>query len=137
MKRPLAQRHLARMLEMVTSASICRVVEERGLLQSELLERAAGTDRAVAEEIVSLLREREWPSGAPKPYEWKLMVASADPRPRIMRILERDVFELDGIARETDDDDVGALAAQLRSDRRGLMREFMHEHPPLSLPGAK
>ncbi|HBP20294.1 MAG TPA: hypothetical protein DEA08_21205 [Planctomycetes bacterium] len=137
MKRPLALRHLRRMHEMVTSASICQVVGDRALLQSPILERGAANDRAMAEEIVSLAREREWSLDERKPYQWQLMANYSDPRPRIVRILERDVFELDGIARDTDDDDVGALAAQLRNERRTTIRELMHEHPPLSLPGAK
>ena len=41
MKRPLALRHLRRMHEMVTSASICQVVGDRALLQSPILERGA------------------------------------------------------------------------------------------------
>ena len=36
MKRPLALRHLRRMHEMVTSASICQVVGDRALLQADL-----------------------------------------------------------------------------------------------------
>ncbi|MGE0707174.1 MAG: hypothetical protein AB7N76_16825 [Planctomycetota bacterium] len=137
MKRPLAARHLARLAEMVGSASICRVVLDRGLLQSDMIERAAAADRAVAEEVVALARERGWSLDERKPYEWQMMAAFSDPRPRIMRVLQRDVFELDGISRDTDDDDVAALAAQLRADRRALVRDLMHEHPPLSLPGAK
>lgn len=137
MKRPLAWRHLARLHEMVGSSSICRVVEERALLQSELLARAAGADRAADEEIVSLARERDWVLEERKPYEWQLMAAHSDPRPRILRILQRDLFELEGISRDTDDDDVSAIAAQLRNERRGLVRDMMHELPRLSLPGAK
>jgi hypothetical protein len=136
-KRPLAWRHLSRMHEMVTSASICQVFDERGLLQSALVSRAAAGDRSTAEEIVALSRERGWSLEACKPYQWQQMASFSDPRPRLMRVLRRDVFELDGISRATDDDDVSALASALRSDRRTLVREMMHEHPPLSLPGAK
>lgn len=137
MKRPLAWHQLIRMHEMVGSSSICRVVEERGLLQSELVSRAAATDRAADEEVVALARERGWALEEPKPYEWQLMAAHSDPRPRIMRILQRDLFELDGMSRESEDDDVAAIAAQLRGERRGLIRDLMHEQPSLSLPGAK
>jgi hypothetical protein len=137
MKRPLAWRHLARMHEMVSTSSICRVVEERSLLQSELVSRAASADRAADEEVVSLARERDWTLAEHKPYEWQLMAAFSDPRPRILRILQRDLFELEGIARDTDDDDVAAIAAQLRNERRSLVRDLMHELPRLSLPGAK
>ncbi|MBL4848515.1 MAG: hypothetical protein JKY65_23585 [Planctomycetes bacterium] len=137
MKSPLASRHLARLHEMVGSASICRVVCERTLLQSEVLTRAASADRAADEEVVSLARDRGWLLEDRKPYEWQLMAAHSDPRPRILRILQRDLFELDLMARETDDDDVSALAAQLRNDRRSLVRDMMHELPRLSLPGAK
>lgn len=137
MKRPLAWRHLIRMHEMVGSASICRVVEDRALLQSELISRAAAADRAADEEIVALARERGWALEERKPYEWQMMAAHSDPRPRILRVLQRDLFELDGMTREGDDDDVAALAAQLRTERRGLIRDMMHELPALSLPGAK
>lgn len=137
MKHPHARHQLIRMHEMVGASSICRVVEDRGLLQSELVSRAAATDRSADEEIVALARERGWALEEPKPYEWQLMAAHSDPRPRIMRILQRDLFELDGMTRGSDDEDVAALAAQLRSDRRGLIRDLMHEQPSLSLPGAK
>lgn len=137
MKRPLAWRHLIRMHEMVSSASICRVVDDRSLLQSELITRAAAGDRATDEEIVSLARERGWSLPERKPYEWQLMAAHSDPRPRILRILQRDHFELDGMTRDSDDDDVAAIAAQLRTERRGLIRDMMHEEPSVSLPGAK
>lgn len=138
MKRPLAYRHLVRLHELVTSASICRAVAERGLLAHALVDRGVADDRALAEEILALAREREWSFPEPQAYAWTLFDDDGtDVRPRIVRVLARDVFELDGIYRATDDDDVGSLAAEVRDRRRTLREEFATETPELTLPGAK
>ena len=53
-KRPLAWRHLKRVYELVTNASICRVMEEKQLIDNESIQRAANTDKAIAEEVLTL-----------------------------------------------------------------------------------
>jgi len=136
-KHPLALRHLARLNEMVTTASIAHVAMERVGLDSPALRRARAEDGALAEEVQTLARERGWSLPEPLAYEWQLMTATSDPRPRVLRIVQRDVFELDGMARETDDDDVASLARQLCTERRALARELARDAPQIALPGAK
>jgi hypothetical protein len=136
-KRPLAQRHLIRINELVTNASIFRVVEERGLVQHEVIARSASDDRACAEEVQALAEQRGWSVPHNKSYAWSLMANWSDPLPRVVRIVDRDIFELDGIYRETDDDDVGSLAARLLNERRVAKRELEAVRPELGLPGAK
>ena len=137
MKRPLAYRHLTRIHELVNNASICRVVVERELAKNDLVEAAADTDRAMAEEVLSLAKERSWSLPSSKSYAWSLLSNFSDPLPRIRRVLDRDVFELEGFARDTDDDDVASLAVQLLSERRQLKRRLEALHPGLALPGSK
>lgn len=137
MTRPLAWRHLTRLHELVTNGSICRVVVEKGILDHPLINDAARADRSFAEEVQALANERDWRISNTRSYAWSLMANFADPTPRIRRILDRDVFELRGMARETDDDDVASLALQLCSDRRTLKRELEAENPSVALPGAK
>lgn len=134
-KRPLARRHLARLHDLVSTASICRANEER--IDSSIVADAAAGDRSMAEEVLALARERGWELPTPKPYSWQLMATFSDVRPRIMRVIKRDIFELDGIYRETDDDDVASLAGELRARRRALVDALTQEEPRLNLPGAK
>lgn len=137
MSRPLAQRHLERLHELVTSASFCRALIERDLTDDAAVVDAAAADRAADEEIVALARDRGWSLPERKPYEWKMVIGISDVRPRLRRVLQRDVFELGGIYRDTDDDDVGSIAAELEADRRRLMTELERQDPALALPGAK
>ena len=136
-KRPLAFRHLSRLHELVSSASICRTVVARKLADDPSLARGAEEDGSMDEEIMTLARERGWSLPEFGDYEWQLMADFSDVMPRVLRILKRDVFELDGMSRETDDDDVSALASQLRNARRTLCREIEQRDPTLALPGAK
>lgn len=136
-KRPLAWRHLKRIYELVTNGSICRVAEEKGLSEHPSVLRAATADRGIAEEALALATERGWSVPPTKSYAWALLTNFADTAPRILRIVQRDLFELDGIYRETDDDDVASLAALLQAERRTLAAELGTERPQLTLPGAK
>jgi len=137
MSRPLAQRHLERLHELVTSASLCRVLVERELSSEPAVAEAASRDRSIDEEVVSLARSRGWALPERKPYEWKMVLGISDVRPRLRRVLQRDLFELGGIYRDTDDDEVGSVAAELLCVRRSLVRELERADPALALPGAK
>ncbi len=137
MRRPLAWRHLARIHELTTTASICQVCLDRQLVPPALLEDAVAAERAIAEEAVALAKERGWTLPEHKPYTWGLVQGEADARPRLYRVIERDVFELGGIYRDTDDDDVGSLANELGSQRRELQGLLDRTIPAVSLPGAK
>ena len=136
-KRPLGQRHLIRINELVTNASIFRVVVERELIDHDVISAAADADSACAEEVESLAQERGWKLPYTKSYTWSLMANWSDPLPRIVRVIDRDIFELDGIYRETDDDDVASLAQRLLGERRAAKRELEAVRPELGLPGAK
>lgn len=138
MKRPLGFYHLARLQELVTSASICQTVVERHLFQAHELDVAAATDRATAEEVQTLARERGWTLPEPKPYEWSLVTDDDTVTlPRIMRVLARDVFELDELYREAQDEAVASLLAQVLEDRRALLHTLELKVPSFTLPGAK
>lgn len=137
MKRPLAWYHLARLYELVTSSSICRVVVERQLFHSHEIEQAAAADLATAEEILTLARERGWKLPETKPYEWSLMTGEVVALPRIMRVLHRDVFELEEAYRECDDEAVASLLAEVRDARHALLGVLELKVPSFTLPGAK
>lgn len=136
-KRPLAYRHLIRLHDMVNTASIFRVVEEKGWLDHPVIGLGVASDRGSAEEILALAHDRGWSLPEPKPYAWKMWGTEADLRPRVVRILKRDLFELNGIRRETDDDDVSSVAGTMEEERRALLQELTSEDLQLTLPGAK
>lgn len=137
MRRPLAWRHLARLHELTTTASACRVWTDRKLVELTPVVDAAAADRALAEEVLTLARERGWKLPDPTPYEWGRVGDEADPLPRLTRILERDAFELDGFARDTDDEEVRSLLVQARAERQALLKALERVEPLATLPGAK
>ena len=121
----------------MTSSSICRVVIERELFHSHEIEQAAQRDLATAEEVLTLSRERGWTLPDTKPYEWQLMTGEVVALPWIIRVLARDVFELDEIYRECQDEAVASLIAEVRDDRGALLRVLELKVPSFTLPGAK
>lgn len=137
MRRPLAWRHLARLHELTTTASSCRVWTDRKLVDLTPVVECAAADRALAEEVLALARERGWKLPDPTPYEWGRVGDEADPLPRLVRILERDAFELDGFSRETDDEEVRSLLVQARAERQALLKALERVEPLATLPGAK
>lgn len=136
-RRPLAARHLARLHELSTVASVCRAALERDLVDLLPLREAAAADRTVAEEAEALARERGWALPETTPYAWAHVGTESDPLPRVLRVLDRDLFELDGIARATDDEEVRALALQALGDRRAARAALAEAFPLHTLPGAK
>lgn len=137
MKRPVAYRHLVRLHELATSHSIVNVVHERGLLEGPEVEEAVAEGKAAAEEVAALARERGWTLPETRPYAWGLMSGESEVIPRVLRVLSRDVFELEEIARTTDDDDVGSLATHVATERRALERSLARIYPRFAVPGAK
>jgi hypothetical protein len=138
--RPLACRHLSRLNELVTAASICRVAVSRAGddaagLEWDAIKRAAESDLSAAEEVQTIARERTWTLARAEDYQWKLMDPHVDLLPRVMRILDRDAFELAGMARETDDDEVSSLALQVLEERRALLATLRQGCPEYTLPG--
>ena len=137
-KRPIAYRHLARMHEMVTHTSFARVVVERGLCSDPAVEQAAHADRAIDEEIQTLARDRGWSLPETRDYLWTMVQDDYNTVvPRVLRVVARDLFELDEMRRRTDDHEVAALASTLHSERRALAQSLEAEHPEFTLPGAK
>ena len=137
-KRPLAYRHLARLHEMVTHASFARVVVDRGLSHDPAVAQSAQSDRAIDEEIQTLARERGWTLPETKDYQWQLVQDDYNTVvPRVLRVIARDLFELDEMRRRTDDDDVASLASTLHSERHALVQALEAAHPEFALPGAK
>lgn len=137
MKRPNAWRHLARLHELTTTSSAPRIWVERRLLDLPVVVEAAATDRAISEEVLGIARDRGWKLPDVTPYEWTLVGDESDPLPRLVRVLERDAFELDGFARDTDDEDVRSLLIQARGDRQALLKALERVEPLVFLPGAK
>lgn len=138
MKRPLAYRHLARIYEMVGVSSVARVAVERGLFDSPELEAIATADRSTEEEVLAAARDNGWTFAEPEPYRWDAVGADeALTLPRLIRVLERDVFELDEIGRTTDDDEVSSIATRVRQDRQALLAQLDAHYPGVMLPGAK
>lgn len=137
MKRPHAWRHLSRLHELTTTASACRVFVDRQLIDVPAVVEAAKNDAALAEEVLSIARDRGWQLPDPKPYEWGRIDDSSDPLPRLVRVLERDAFELDEAARTTDDEEVRSLIIQLRAERQALLAALERHEPYVTLPGAK
>ena len=137
-KRPIAYRHLARMHEMVTHASFARVAVDRGLSDDPAVEQAGDADRAIDEEIQTLARDRGWTLPETTDYAWKLVQDDENSvLPRLLRVVARDLFELDEMRRHTDDEEVAALASTLYSERHALQVSLEAEHPEYTLPGAK
>ena len=136
MKRPVAWRHLARIYEMVGVSSMARVAVDRDLYSTPELDALAADDRSAEEEALALARDRGWTFAEPEPYRW-VHGEEALTLPRLIRVLERDVFELDEIARTTDDDEVASLATRVRQDRRALLAQLDTVYPGVTLPGAK
>jgi hypothetical protein len=135
--RPLAWRHLARLHELTTTASACRIFVERKLVTLPVVVDSAATDRATAEEALTIARDRGWKLPEPAPYEWGRIGDESDPLPRLVRILERDAFELDVITRATDDEEVRSLIIQVRGERQALLKALERSEPSYTLPGAK
>jgi hypothetical protein len=135
--RPMARRDLARLHELTTTASACRIFVERKLVTLPPVLDAAAMDRAMAEEALTIARDRGWKLFDPVPYEWGRVGDESDPLPRLMRILERDAFELDAMARATDDEEVRSLVMQVRGERQALLRALETFEPSYTLPGAK
>jgi hypothetical protein len=137
MPRPLAQRHLARLHELTHVSSVLRVMVERHLVTLPVVVAAAQDDAALDEEVTALARERGWTLPEPAPYTWSHVGTESDPLPRLARVLDRDAFELDGISRITDDEDVRSLALQAHAQRHALLEALEQLDPRCVLPGAK
>ena len=137
MSRPMARRHLARLHELTTTASACRIFVERRLATLPQVVDAAATDGALAEEALVIARDHGWKLPEPTPYEWGRVGDESDPMPRLVRILERDAFELDEMARTTDDEEVRSLVMQARGERQALLKALEVVEPIYTLPGAK
>lgn len=153
MRRPTAATFLGRIAHMTADASLARTVDEGRLgLRVETdderriearLKSLAREDRAACEEARALAVARGWPAqgGGLLPYGWtklrgaRLLATQAE----ILRILARDVFELDLIARDdaTIDDDVIALASRVATARRAAREALIALDPKAALPGAK
>ena len=96
------------------------------------------SDRAIDEEIQTLARDRGWSLPETRDYLWTMVQDDYNTVvPRVLRVVARDLFELDEMRRRTDDDEVAALASTLHSERRALAQSLEAEHPEFTLPGAK
>src|SRR5579871_145726 len=136
---------------MTGPGSLARTVDEKRLeLRTEgpedelilaRLRSLAREERSIGEEARALAEKRKWPENlAGQPYGWvRLRGAQArEALPRIIRILEREVFELEGFSRDEDEDDEVRSLVLATLDLRHAAREALVALSPQgTLPGAK
>ena len=151
MRRPLAASHLARIVHMTSVGSLARAVAEGRLeLRSSgpedeqvlsILRAAAKDEKVVEDEARALAQTRSWPVNlAGMPYGWTRLEheEAREALPRVIRIFEREVFELDSDARSLDEDEeVRSLLLATLDGRRSQLRALSLLAPQATLPGAK
>jgi hypothetical protein len=150
MRRPIAATHLARIVHMTSAASLARAVVEGRLqirstgTEDDLvlapLRELAREEKVIEEEARALAQTRGWPTNlAGTPYGWTRLGGelAREALPRIIRIYDREVFELDADLREHGDEEVRSLLAAALDGRRAVLRTLSLLSPQATLPGAK
>src|SRR4051812_2911779 len=151
MRRPLAAPHLARVIHMTSQASLARAIAEKRLEikstgpDDELvlgpIRALAREEKIIEEEARALAAQRGWPTNlAGTRYDWTRLAreTAREALPRILRIFERDVFELDNDAREAEgDEDVRSLVLSTLDARRSIHRSLAALDGQATVPGAK
>src|SRR5262249_61591870 len=103
----------------------------------------AKEDEAVHEESRALAQSRGWPAETRMnlPYGWSRMKGArlGDALAEILRILAREIFELESLAREivSRDDEGSSLATRAALARQSLRAALVYMAPEAPLPGAK
>lgn len=150
MRHPIAATYLARVVHMTGPGSLGRAIEEGRLElrntgpQDEAALapiRALGReDRTIHEEARALAQAKKWPTdiaGSPYGYTRLRGDTARGALPRILRILERDCFELESAVRECQDDEVGSLLQATHDERRTAREALAALAPQDTIPGAK
>lgn len=153
MRRPQQAVVLSRIHHMTGEGSFARAWDEQRLaLRAEdeaekrieaRLRLLAKEDRSIHDEANGLAQARGWTNESKLnlPYGWSRMKGQrlAGALPEILRIIAREIFELEGNAREIVplDDEVAALASRGALARHALREVLVSMAPEASLPGAK
>ncbi len=151
MRRPLAAAHLARVIHMTSQGSLARAVAEKRVdvkstgpddeLVLQPLRTLAKAEKLIEEEARALAQQRGWPTNiAGAAYGWTRLAGDTarEALPRIIRIFEREIFELDNDARETSgDEEVRSLVLGILDGRRSIHRSLSALDAQATLPGAK
>ncbi len=150
-RRPLAATHLARVIQMTSTASLSRAVaEERVKIRStgpdddlilKALKTLAQGEKVIEDEARALAAARSWPATlAGSSYGWSHLSGDTarDTLPRILRILDREVFELEQDARaDHEDEEVRSLTFATLDGRRSVFHALAALSPASTLPGGK
>jgi hypothetical protein len=152
-RRPPEAVYLSRIHHMTGEGSLTRAWEDQKLVlraEDDLEKRVearlpqlAKEDRAIHEEARALAQSRGWPADTRLnlPYGWSRMKGArmGDALAEILRILAREIFELESLAREivSRDDEVSSLATRAALARQSLRAALVFMAPEASLPGAK
>ena len=151
MRRPLAAAHLARVIHMTSQGPLARAIVEKRLeirstgpddeLVLALIRALAAEEKLIAEEARALAQQRGWPTNlAGAAYGWTRLAkeTAREALPRIIRIYDRECFELDADARErSGDEEVGSLVLGALDGRRSIYRALSALDAQATLPGAK
>jgi hypothetical protein len=149
-RQNLAGVHLARLVHMTSNGSLARAFAEKRLeLRSagpeddQVLEplRALATEEKLLDEDARILATARGVAvhASAESYAWiRLKGASGRAAlPRILRIYDREIFELAEFAREGTDDDVRSLLLAALDGRHSVRAALAALAPKATLPGAK
>ena len=150
MRLPQAAATLSRLAHMTGDGSVARAVEaKRVVLVSkgpnddailEPLRSLAREEKLLGEEVAALAKARGWPLALGNGrYDWSRLGndGAREALPRLIRIYAREVFELDGEARSTDDEEVRSLVLSVLDGRRSIHGAFTALAPRMTVPGGK
>jgi hypothetical protein len=152
LRRPMAATYLGRIAHMTGEASLARAFAEGRLELKAIddvekriearLRELARDDRAIHDEAAALATARGWPLGRGfLPYGWRRLHGArlVEVAAELVRILAREIFELEGFARELHGggDDVISLAVEAAIGRHAVREALLLTVPDASLPGAK
>ena len=151
MRRPIASSHLARVIHMTGQGSLARAISDKRIEIKSLgpddelvlgpLRALAREEKILEDEARALAQTRGWPTNlAGGAYGWQRLTGETarEALPRILRIYEREIFELDEDARAaSSDEDVRSLILSVLDLRRSVTRSLAALDPQATLPGAK
>jgi hypothetical protein len=148
--RPLAASYLSRIAQMTGPCSLARAVAEGRLEIRSLgpedeqvlapLRTLAKDEKVIEEEAQALGRAKGWPVMTNVFYGWTRLRGeiAREALPRIVRIYDREIFELSSDARvEPEDEEVRSLVLATLEGRRAVNRALANLLPAVTLPGAK
>lgn len=151
MRRPAASAHLSRVVHMSNAGSLARAIVEKRIKilstgpDDELvlgpIRALAADEKVIEQEARSLAQQRGWPTNlSGTTYSWSRLdgETAREALPRILRVYEREIFELDQDARDAiGDEDVRSVLLATLDGRRSIHRSLLALDAQATLPGAK